>query len=55
MLVHKFITKGTVEEKINEMIEQKMKMTKEIVPDINESWITEMDNRQLMNLFKLSK
>ncbi len=54
VLVHKFITKGTVEEKIDEMIEEKLKMTKEIVPDINESWITEMDNSQLMNLFRLT-
>lgn len=54
VLVHKFITKGTVEERIDEMIEQKMKMTKEIMPDINESWITEMDNSQLMNLFRLT-
>ncbi len=54
VIVHKFITKGTVEEKIDKMIEDKIKMTKEIMPDMNESWITEMDNKQLMNLFKLS-
>jgi len=54
VIVHKFITKGTVEEKIDSMIEDKIKMTKEIMPDMNESWITEMDNKQLMNLFELN-
>lgn len=54
VIVHKFITKGTVEEKIDMMIEEKTKMTKEIMPDINEGWITEMDNRQLIDLFRLT-
>jgi non-specific serine/threonine protein kinase len=54
VIVHKFITKGTVEEKIDLMIEEKISMTKEIIPDMNESWITEMDNRQLMDLFRLN-
>lgn len=54
VVVHKFITKGTIEEKIDSMIEDKIKMTKEIMPDMNESWITEMDNKQLMNMFRLN-
>lgn len=54
VVVHKFITKGTIEEKIDLLIEEKTKLSKEIVPDIQENWITEMDNQQLMELFKLS-
>lgn len=54
VIVHKFITKGTIEEKIDLMIEDKMRLSKEIIPDIQESWITEMDNRQLVDLFRLS-
>ncbi|RCX18383.1 non-specific serine/threonine protein kinase [Anaerobacterium chartisolvens] len=54
VLVHKFITKGTVEEKIDRMIEEKIKITSEIMPDMNERWITEMDSRQLMDLFRLT-
>jgi len=54
VLVHKFITRGTIEEKIDSMIEEKIKMTQEIIPDLNESWITEMDNQQLLNLFRLT-
>ena len=54
VIVHKFITKGTIEEKIDLMLEDKTKLTKSIIPDMQENWITEMDNRQLMELFKLS-
>lgn len=54
VLVHKFITKGTIEEKIDLIIEEKNKLSQEIIPEHQESWITEMDNKQLMGLFKLS-
>jgi SNF2 family DNA or RNA helicase len=54
VIVHKFITQGTVEEKIDLMIEAKKKLSDEIVPDIQESWITEMDNEQIMDLMRLS-
>jgi superfamily II DNA or RNA helicase len=53
VVVHKFITQGTVEEKIDQMIEAKTKMAQDILPDRNEGWITELDNRQLMELFRL--
>lgn len=54
VVVHKFIARGTVEEKIDRIIEDKIKLSKEIIPDISESWITEMDNKRLMELFSLS-
>lgn len=53
VIVHKFITKGTIEEKIDLIIEDKIKLSKDILPDVRENWITEMDNKQLMNLFRL--
>jgi len=55
VIVHKFITKGTIEEKIDIMIEDKVRMARDIVPDVQENWITEMDNRQLMELFRLER
>ncbi len=55
VIVHKFITKGTIEEKIDIMIETKNKLTAEIVTASKENWITEMDNKQLYDLFKLNK
>lgn len=54
VIVHKFITKGTIEEKIDLLIEEKTKLSQEIIPDIQENWLTEMDNRELMELFRLS-
>jgi non-specific serine/threonine protein kinase len=53
VLVHKFITVGTIEEKIDAMIEEKQKMASGIIASSGESWITEMDNDDLMRLFRL--
>jgi non-specific serine/threonine protein kinase len=49
-----FITQGTVEEKIDQIIEDKVRLSGEIVPDIQEGWITDMDNEQLLQLMSLS-
>ena len=54
VIVHKFITKGTIEEKIDLMIEDKTKLLQEIISDNQENWLTEMDNKQLEELFKLT-
>jgi non-specific serine/threonine protein kinase len=54
VIVHKFITQGTIEEKIDLIIESKIKLSQEIIPDIQENWITEMDNQQLLEMFRLS-
>jgi non-specific serine/threonine protein kinase len=54
VIVHKFITKGTIEEKIDLIIESKNRLSQDIIPDKQESWITEMDNKQLLDLFALS-
>lgn len=54
VIVHKFITKGTVEEKIDAMLVEKAELSRQIIPDSGESWITEMDDRKLMELFTLS-
>lgn len=53
VMVHKFITTGTIEEKIDAMIEEKQKLSGDIIAASGESWITEMDNNQLMKLFAL--
>jgi superfamily II DNA or RNA helicase len=54
VVVHKFITKGTVEERIDEMIEGKLKLSNEIIKSGSEAWITEMSNKELMNMFALT-
>jgi len=54
VLVHKFITKGTIEEKIDQMIEGKVKLSNDVIQSGSEAWITEMNNEQLMGMFTLT-
>lgn len=54
VMVHKFITMGTIEEKIDAMIEAKSQLSGELISNTGESWITELDNKALLQLFKLS-
>lgn len=51
VLVHKFITKGTVEEKIDAMIEDKKKLAAEVIGSGPEAWITEMSTGEIIQLF----
>jgi non-specific serine/threonine protein kinase len=53
VLVHKFIAKGTIEEKIDAIIEDKIKLSGELIADSGENWITEMSSKELMSLFTL--
>ena len=50
--VHKFICMGTLEEKIDEMLEKKQALAESIV-STNENWISEMSNAELKELFIL--
>ncbi|MBA4369887.1 MAG: ATP-dependent helicase, partial [Desulfobacterium sp.] len=54
VIVHKFITRGTIEEKIDKMLDDKKELADQVVSQSGETLITEMDNKQLMNLFRLS-
>ena len=54
VMVHKFLTKGTVEEKIDGMLEEKSKLSQEVISDTGDRWITEMKNDELLDLFRLS-
>lgn len=51
--VHKLITTGTLEEKIDEMIEKKKLLSDEIIS--GENWITELSTDELRDLFTLRK
>ena len=50
--VHKFVCAGTVEEKIDEMISRKQAVASQVV-GAGEGWLTEMDDKQLRDLFAL--
>ena len=54
VVVHKFVTKGTVEEKIDQILAAKAELSRQIIPASGEAWITEMDDKELMRLFTLS-
>ena len=53
VMVHKFVTRGTIEEKIDEMLEEKKDMAGRIVEASGENLVTEMDDDRLMDLFRL--
>jgi SNF2 family DNA or RNA helicase len=52
--VHKFVCIGTLEERIDQMIEQKKELAEAVV-SAGEGWITELSTTQLRELFKLSR
>ena len=52
--VHKFITAGTLEERIDEMIEKKTTVAGQ-VPGMGEQWLTELSNNDLRSLIMLSQ
>jgi len=54
VVVHKFVTQGTLEEKIDKLLEDKAELSRKIVPTAQEQWITEMNNQELLELFTLS-
>ena len=55
VIVHKFVCAGTVEEKIDSMIEEKTAVSEQIIAATGgEKWITELSNAALADLFALS-
>ncbi|MBP5972881.1 DEAD/DEAH box helicase [Brasilonema sp. CT11] len=52
--VHKFISTGTLEEKIHDMIESKKQLAEQVV-GAGENWLTELDTDQLRNLLILDR
>ncbi|MEL6940465.1 MAG: DEAD/DEAH box helicase, partial [Cyanobacteria bacterium J06598_1] len=54
VFVHKFVSIGTLEERIDQMIEDKKKLAGSIVGS-DESWLTELDNDAFKRLIALNK
>jgi len=52
--VHKFICAGTLEDKIDEMIERKKEIADKVL-GTGEGWLTELSTAELKNLFALRK
>jgi non-specific serine/threonine protein kinase len=53
ILVHKFVCRGTIEEKIDRMIEEKKGLSNEILEGGSEALLTEMDNKELLRMVRL--
>ncbi len=53
VMVHKFVSMGTIEEKIDAMITDKKNLAGDILSSGSEQWITEFSNKELMSLFTL--
>jgi SNF2 family DNA or RNA helicase len=54
VFVHKFVATGTVEERIDALIEDKKRLSSAIV-GADESWLTELDNETFKNLIALQR
>ena len=52
VMVHRFITKGTFEERINEMIQSK-KALADLTVATGENWIGNLSNKELKDIFEL--
>ena len=53
VLVHKFVCRGTIEEKIDEMIEAKTRLATDLLEGGAEQMLTEMSNSQLIQFVSL--
>jgi hypothetical protein len=53
VMVHKFLTRGTIEEKIDRMLVDKATLADEVVAAGGENWLTEMSDEELGELFSM--
>lgn len=53
VLVHKFVCRGTVEDKIDQLIESKQRLVKDVLEGGAELLLTEMSDRELLDLVTL--
>ena len=52
VMVHKFVTRGTIEERINELIEKKKSLAESVIGS-GEQWITELTDKEIIAMMKL--
>ncbi|WP_455285829.1 DEAD/DEAH box helicase [Cupriavidus necator] len=53
VLVHKFVCRGTIEDRIDQLIETKQQLVKDVLEGGAELQLTEMSDRELLDLVKL--
>ena len=52
-MVHKLVCQGTIEEKIDDMIESKRALAENVIGCDSGTWITELNDEELMALLRL--
>lgn len=53
VMVHKFVSQGTIEEKIDAMLASKRELAENVIGSGSEKWITELSNEELFSLLRL--
>jgi SNF2 family DNA or RNA helicase len=53
VLVHKFVCRGTIEERIDRVIEEKQSLSTELLEGGSERLLTEMNNEELLRFVAL--
>ena len=53
MLVHKFVCRGTLEERIDQMIRDKQELADQVLGSGGETLLTEMSDRELLKFVAL--
>lgn len=52
-MVHKFVSRGSVEEKIDAMIASKRELAENVIGSGGENWITELSNEELLSVLRM--
>lgn len=53
VMVHKLVCEGTIEEKIDAMINQKKALAENIIGSVGEGWLTELSDAELLSMMRL--
>ncbi len=53
VMVHKFVCRGTIEEKVNTMLEEKTELASELLEGSQETTLTEMSDQELIEMVSL--
>ena len=52
-MVHKLVCDGTIEEKIDAIIESKKELAEHVLGTGGEKWLTELSNAELLSMLRL--
>ena len=52
-MVHKLVSEGTIEEKIDTLINSKKELAENVIGSGGENWITELGDREILDLMRL--